>query len=311
MHHHHTGPPCAPTRRPWSRPGGSRPDLLIAGVVLVASCAIALLTPTRPDTAHHAPARQLVPVAAYRPLEHGGGSAEPGLPSQQDAQVTAGTAALPGAGDQPIGAADLEVLHKVKQAGLWEMPVGTWASRRAVTPRVREVGGMIAAEHTELDGIVTAAAARLGVALPTEPSSEQQAWMRDIDGRRGAAFDQRAVFLLRQAHGTVLPVLAQVRAGTRNAVIRQFTTDAMAFVQRHIQYLESTGLVSFDQLPDPSDLGPADDWLAHALDFAVFALVTAALCALLLAGGNALVARVKRRTRTRRPTTVRQHARSY
>jgi hypothetical protein len=85
----------------------------------------------------------------------------------------------------------------------------------------------------------------------------------------------------------------------------------MAFVQRHIQYLESTGLVRFDQLPDPSDLGPVDDWRAHALDFAVFALVAAALCALLVAGGRGLVTWVKRPARTQRPTTVRQHARSY
>jgi predicted outer membrane protein len=310
MHHHRAGSPCASARRPWPRLGGAQRYLPIAGVVLIAASAIALQTPTQPETVHRAPVRHVVAAAAYGPLNHDSGSG-PVMPVQQDDRVAPEASASSAADDQPVSAADREVLHKVKQAGLWEMPVGQWASQRAVTPRVREVGGMIATEHAELDGIVRTAAARLGVALPTEPTSDQQGWLRDIDARRGAAFDERAVFLLRQAHGTVLPVLAQVRAGTRNAVIRQFTTDAMAFVQRHIQYLESTGLVRFDQLPDPSDLAPAHDWRAHALDAAVFILLTAALAALLVAGGRGLVARLRRRTRTQRSTTVRQHARSY
>jgi predicted outer membrane protein len=210
---------------------------------------------------------------------------------------------------------DREVLHKVKQAGLWEMPVGTWASKRAVNARVREVGALIAAEHHELDGIVTAAAARLDVRLPDEPTREQQGWMREIDAQSGAAFDERAVFLLRQAHGTVLPVLAQVRSTTRNAVIREFTSEAMAFVERHIEYLESTGLVRFEQLPGTSDL-TNPGWRSNALTFVLFALVTAVFVVLLvlvwraLAGlGRALTRRGRSRTPTRRPTAA-HYARS-
>jgi predicted outer membrane protein len=152
---------------------------------------------------------------------------------------------------EPLAVSDKEVLHKVKQAGLWEMPVGTWVSERAVNARAREVGRLLAVEHAQLDSIVNTAAARLDVPLPQEPTPEQQGWMREIDEQRGAAFDERAIFLLRQAHGAVLPVLAQVRSTTRNAVIRQLTTDSMEFVHRHIQYLESTGLVRFDSCRAP------------------------------------------------------------
>ena len=212
-------------------------------------------------------------------------------------------------GDGPLDPADRDVLHKVTQAGLWEMPVGAWAAERAESPRVREVGRLIHAEHAELDRIVHTAAAQLGVELPAEPTAEQQDWMAEIEAQSGAAFDERAVFLLRQAHGKVLPVLAQVRAATENPVVRQFTTESMAFVARHIEYLESTGLVAYAELPDPVALG-TDAWWSDAMTFVVFALLTALFTALLLVAGRTVAERARRRVPTPRARARGHHARS-
>jgi predicted outer membrane protein len=209
----------------------------------------------------------------------------------------------------PLGPADRDVLHKVKQAGLWEMPVGTWASERAENPRLREVGGLISAEHHELDGLVETAAAELGVELPVEPTAQQQGWMDEIAAQPRTTFDERAVFLLRQAHGTVLPVLAQVRASTENAVVREFTAEAMTFVQRHIEYLESTGLVDYAALPDPAALG-SDDWRSHTMTFVVQAVLAALITALLLVAGRAVADRTRRRALTPRAPVRGHHARS-
>lgn len=150
----------------------------------------------------------------------------------------------------PVGPSDRDMLFKVKQAGLWEMPVGQEASERATTQELRDVAQRISVEHHELDISVTRVATELGVQLPTEPSPDQQRWMREISASSGLDYDNRAVFLLRQAHGKVLPLLAQVRAGSRNEAIRQFADEAYDYVSRHINYLESTGLVDFSQLPE-------------------------------------------------------------
>jgi predicted outer membrane protein/DMSO/TMAO reductase YedYZ heme-binding membrane subunit len=156
----------------------------------------------------------------------------------------------------PIGPADRDMLYKVKQAGLWEMPVGQEAASRATTTEFRDVGEKMAAEHHELDKKVTEAARQLGIQLPTEPSPDQQRWMREISAENGGDYDRTAVFLLRQAHGNVLPLLANVKAGTRNDVIRAFANEAMIYVNRHIDYLDSTGLVNYSQLPEPPPPSP-------------------------------------------------------
>ncbi|MCW2677254.1 MAG: hypothetical protein JWR70_2294 [Modestobacter sp.] len=276
------------------------PRLMVPAVVVLAAFATVLIVPTPAGAADASYGLDAVEAAELSPLAHegSGAGAEIGTPERQDHTAESEPAPSSAVGGEPVQLDDRDVLHKVKQAGLWEMPVGTWASERAVSARVREVGSLIAAEHQELDGIVDAAAARLDVGLPAEPTSEQQDWMREIDAQRGAAFDERAVVLLRQAHGKVLPVLAQVRVATRNAVIRQFTTQAMAFVQRHIEYLESTGLVKFQELPDPSDLSN-HDWRSHAATFAMFALLTALFTILLVLVGRALAG--WRRGRVTRP----------
>lgn len=156
----------------------------------------------------------------------------------------------------PVGPPDRDMLFKVKQAGLWEMPVGQEASERATTQELRDVAQRIAVEHHELDVSVSRVAEQLAVQLPIEPSPDQKRWMREITESSGITYDRNAVFLMRQAHGRVLPLLASVRAGTRNELIRQFADEAIEYVNRHMNYLESTGLVDFSQLPEAPPPSP-------------------------------------------------------
>lgn len=151
----------------------------------------------------------------------------------------------------PLGPGDRELLVKVRLAGLWEIPTGQEMLQRASSQRVREIGAKIAAEHTELDGLVRDTAAKLNVVVPNLPSEEQQGWMSDISSASGSDYDLVAVNRLRAAHGKVLPLVSQVRVGTRNELVRKLAVTTATFVGRHHEYLESTGLVDYSALPEP------------------------------------------------------------
>jgi predicted outer membrane protein len=157
----------------------------------------------------------------------------------------------------PLTAADRDLLVKVRQAGLWEMPVGEYAQTRAESQRVKEVGKLIMEEHMELDLITRQTAKKLGVALPDEPNADQQSWMAQLAAESGPAFDKDFANLLRAAHGKVFTVVAGVRSGTRNSEIRKFAQEGINYVMRHMGYLESTGLVDHSQLPEPPTPSPA------------------------------------------------------
>ncbi len=150
----------------------------------------------------------------------------------------------------PLGPADRDFLAKIRMAGLWEGPTGQQAMQQASTPEVREVGRILSTEHAALDEELRRVADQLGVLLPTSPSAQQLAWMSDISSRTGSDYDRTFIQRLREAHGMVLPVVAEIRVSTRNDLIRTFAGTADRFVTGHIQHLEGSGLVDFANLPD-------------------------------------------------------------
>lgn len=171
------------------------------------------------------------------------------------------TSGTPGSGGYvqtsfgPLGPADRDLLVKVRLAGLWEQPTGQQAEQQGSAVAVKEAGRNISTEHGELDRRTREVADQLGVLLPSAPSAQQMAWMESISSKTGSDYDREFAQRLREAHGAVLPVIAEVRASTRNELVRQFAAEADTFVSRHIQYLEGTGLVDFAALPEAPSPG--------------------------------------------------------
>ncbi|MEV0455221.1 DUF4142 domain-containing protein [Catellatospora methionotrophica] len=157
----------------------------------------------------------------------------------------------------PLGPADRDLLVRVRLAGLWEAPAGKQAQDRARSEKVKEVGHHISSEHIALDAEVLKVADRLGVPLPDRPNAEQQSWLDELNGLRGEPWDNAFAARLRVAHGKVFSVVAAVRAGTRNEMIREFAQQAVTIVMRHMTLLESTGLVDYSALPAPPTPVPA------------------------------------------------------
>ncbi|RAY13112.1 DUF4142 domain-containing protein [Actinomadura craniellae] len=165
-----------------------------------------------------------------------------------DGQTSLGTSATTQTRWGPLDAADRDLLAAVRRAGLWEAPTGQQAQQRGSSPRVKEIGGHIAAEHLALDKDVRAVAARLDVVLPSRPNRDQETWMAELTRKSGDEYDRAFVYLLRAAHGKVFVTIAKVRSTTRNALVRDFSARANAAVLRHMSYLESTGLVNYSTL---------------------------------------------------------------
>ncbi|MCX4782030.1 DUF4142 domain-containing protein [Streptomyces sp. NBC_01264] len=150
----------------------------------------------------------------------------------------------------PLTPQDREFVRKVRLAGLWELPAGRQAQERGTRRSVRTAGEHLVEGHTELDRRVLEVGEALGVELPDRPSGQQQAWLDQLDRAQGPAYEGLFVQLLRRAHGKVFTLVAQVRAQTRNSVVRELATDANTTVLDHIAVLEASGLVDFEGLAD-------------------------------------------------------------
>jgi predicted outer membrane protein len=158
-----------------------------------------------------------------------------------------------------LSRSDVNLVVKVRLAGLWEMPAGQMAVEKGTTRRVRQVGAMIAQQHAELDALTVEAANQLGVSLPDKPNTDQQIWLDEMEAASGEEFDKIFVHRLRQAHGKIFPAIAYVRAGSRNDVVRRLAQVANVFVENHMTILESTNDVDYAKLERPPDpVGPLE-----------------------------------------------------
>ncbi|MER6419645.1 DUF4142 domain-containing protein [Streptomyces sp. NPDC001137] len=162
----------------------------------------------------------------------------------------------------PLTALDRDFITKVRLAGLWELPAGQQAEQKGTTQAVRTAGQHLVLGHTFLDQRVRDVAAKLGLQLPNEPNDQQKQWLATLNAAQGTDYDSRFANILRLAHGRVFSVVAQVRASTRNSLVRALADDANTTVLDHIKVLEATGYIDWDALArdmaSPSTPPPAD-----------------------------------------------------
>lgn len=157
----------------------------------------------------------------------------------------------------PLSALDRDFITKVRLAGLWELPAGQQAEERGTTKAVRTAGKHLVEGHTFLDARVREVATRLDLELPSQPNTQQRDWLAELSGARGETYNEEFANILRRAHGKVFSVVADVRANTRNSLVRDLADDTNTTVLDHITVLEQTGLVDFEGLArDAAITGP-------------------------------------------------------
>ena len=147
----------------------------------------------------------------------------------------------------PVTAADRDFVVKVRAAGLWEYPVGEKALRKGTTEAVRNAGEQLVAGDAALDAACRDVADQLGIALPNQPSLQQQGFASRLNGENGKQFDMDMATTVRTTNGQFLTTVAGVRTTTRNSLIRALADRVNNTVLDHISAMEKTGLVDFGQ----------------------------------------------------------------
>ncbi|TDD82719.1 DUF4142 domain-containing protein [Actinomadura darangshiensis] len=157
----------------------------------------------------------------------------------------------------PLGPADRDLIVRVRQAALWEIPVGRQAQRRAARTTTRRNLGEIARRHAGSDALARQAAVKLNVPLPDQPTPEQQSWLSEITGKSGNDYDRTAIARMRTADGLLYASIGAVRGSTRNTLVRAFAEKCEPAVRARLKLLEGTGFVTGDTLPDPPQVASA------------------------------------------------------
>lgn len=169
------------------------------------------------------------------------------------AALFAATAALLLGAVLPAAAGELQqtdrtLLTRLKQHTLWAVPASRLAAERGTNRRVRDVAARIADDQAHLDIALRAAADRVAITLPAEPTDRERAWADEIAAASGDEFDRAYVNRLRAEYGDLFALASDVRAGTRDDDVRAFAQTAVDTALGHLTLLESTGLAETTSL---------------------------------------------------------------
>jgi predicted outer membrane protein len=148
----------------------------------------------------------------------------------------------------PLTEADRNFVVFVRAAGLWEYPSGELALKKGTTTAVREAGRHLVIGHAALDATCRKIAPELDITIPNQPTPQQQGFLAKLTSDTGTQFDSDLANILRVTHGSIFSTIAKIRATTENTLVRQLANQANDVVLDHINQMEKSGLVNFDQV---------------------------------------------------------------
>jgi putative membrane protein len=134
---------------------------------------------------------------------------------------------------------DRTFLTVAHQSNLAEIKAGTAAQKQATTQAVKDVGATLIREHKMLDDQVGKVANQVGVTLPDAPSAKQQAELKKVAAKSGAAFDRAWVASQIAGHKEDLAAGAQEIANGSSEQVKQLARDAKPVVQGHLTQLQN------------------------------------------------------------------------
>jgi predicted outer membrane protein len=159
----------------------------------------------------------------------------------------------------PLTNDDRDFVVKVRLAGLWEFPAGQLSLRKGTTEAFKTAGRHLMDGHAALDATCREIAQQLGITLPNRATPQQRGFVATLAASRGEEFDRNLATILRIAHGQIFSSIADIRATTKNSLVRRLADQANDTVLDHMTVLEATGFVDENQMAPQITASPTDN----------------------------------------------------
>src|SRR3954468_17118545 len=127
------------------------------------------------------------------------------------------------------------------QSNRTEIAAGKAAQQKATSQKVRDLGAMFIRDHTANDTKLTAAAKKLGVSLPSSPNAQQQAALKSVSAKSGAAFDSAWISSQITGHKQTLAATDTEISSGSDATVLSLAKATRPVVAHHLEELQAAG----------------------------------------------------------------------
>src|SRR4051812_47258151 len=121
------------------------------------------------------------------------------------------------------------------QGGMAEVELGRLATQRAGDQSVREFGARMVADHSRANSELKSIAARKGIQLPADLSSEQKSEVDKLSKMSGAEFDKEYMSAMLKDHETDVKDFETQSKDGNDGDIKAFAGKTLPTLQQHLQ----------------------------------------------------------------------------
>jgi len=137
----------------------------------------------------------------------------------------------------PSFAADEAFLRDAAQGGLAEIALGQLAAAKGSTEEVKAFGRQMVDDHQAANAKLAAAAAKSGVALPTDAGGDARATQQQLQSLSGSAFDTAYTDSQAKAHTKMVELLKNEIANGTDAAAKAWARETLPTVERHVEMI--------------------------------------------------------------------------
>jgi putative membrane protein len=136
-----------------------------------------------------------------------------------------------------LSAADRSFISQAAYGSLAEVELGELAQTQASSQQVRDFGGRMVTEHTQMNNDLIAVASNKGVTPPSSPDPGRQEIADMLEQLSGTEFDRQYVPQQLADHETTLSLFQVQSNRGQDVELRQFAQRYTPVIQRHVEML--------------------------------------------------------------------------
>jgi putative membrane protein len=136
-----------------------------------------------------------------------------------------------------LSAADRNFISQAAYGSLAEVELGQLAQKQASNAQVKDFGGRMVTEHTQMNKDLVALASNKGITPPSSPDPGRDAIGDMLEKLSGPEFDRQYIPQQLADHETTLTLFQGEARRGQDVELRQFAERYTPVVQRHVDML--------------------------------------------------------------------------
>jgi putative membrane protein len=134
----------------------------------------------------------------------------------------------------------MEFAVAAAEGGMMEVRLGQLAATNATSPKVKELGRMMVADHTRANDELKSLAAKKNITLPADLSNDKQKAYEELAAKKGKDFDEAYAEFMVADHKEDIELFQHQADDGKDADLKAWAAGKVSVLKHHLQMAQTT-----------------------------------------------------------------------